>query len=215
MFDCGGSNADEAGAYAADYLNRAGVERLDYLILSHYDADHIGGVPELLREMAVGTIYLPDTPFDEEARDALTAEAAAHGAEVCILREDCTIPLGTGSLTVFAPVSLESDNAACASILYSLGDYDMLATGDLDEAAEHRLLQTHSLPKVEVYIVGHHGSSTSSGMELLRTIQPETALISVGKNSYGHPAAETLKRLSELGTVVYRTDLNGDLEIRR
>lgn len=215
MIDCGGSSADRTGAYAAEYLNRAGVRRLDYLILTHYDIDHIGGVPELLREVTVETIFLPDIPFAVESRDALAAEAARHGTSVRLIREDSTVPLGDGTLTIFAPVSLESDNAACASVLYSLGEYDMLATGDLDEAAEHRLLESHQLPKVEVYIAGHHGSATSSGMELLRAIQPETVLISVGRNSYGHPAAETLQRFAALGIAVYRTDLSGDLEIRR
>ena len=185
------------------------------MILTHYDIDHIGGVPELLREVTVETIFLPDIPFAVESRDALAAEAARHGTSVRLIREDSTVPLGDGTLTIFAPVSLESDNAACASVLYSLGEYDMLATGDLDEAAEHRLLESHQLPKVEVYIAGHHGSATSSGMELLRAIQPETVLISVGRNSYGHPAAETLQRFAALGIAVYRTDLNGDLEIRR
>ena len=215
MIDCGGSSADQTGAYAAEYLNRAGVRRLDYLILTHYDSDHIGGVPELLREVTVGTIFLPDIPFAVESRDALAAEAARQGTDVRLIREDSVVPFGDGTLTIFAPVSLESDNAACASVLYSLGEYDMLATGDLDEAAEHRLLESHQLPKVEVYIAGHHGSATSSGMELLQTIQPETVLISVGRNSYGHPAAETLQRFAALGIAVYRTDLSGDLEIRR
>lgn len=215
MIDCGGSSSDQTGAYAAEYLNRAGIRRLDYLILTHYDSDHIGGVPELLREVTVGTICLPDIPFAVETREALAEEAAGHGTDVLLFREDNTFRLGSGTLTVFAPVSLENENAACASVLFSLGDYDMLATGDLDEAGEHRLLASHQLPKVEVYIAGHHGSAASSGMELLRTIQPETVLISVGRNSYGHPAAETLRRFAALGIAVYRTDLNGDLEIRR
>ena len=215
LIDCGGSDADEAGAHAADYLRRAGFDRLDYLIVSHYDADHVGGIPELLREIEVARIYLPDVPFHSDHRMEIEEAARKSDAELCYVSEDTVLSFGDASLHLMAPVSMENDNAASVSVLYSDGDYDMLVTGDLDQAGEHSLLQMHALPDVEVYVAGHHGSNGSSGMELLRAIQPETVLISVGKNSYGHPSEALLQRLSTIDAVIYRTDQSGDIEIRR
>ncbi len=215
VIDCGGSDGDKAGAHAADYLRQSGVRTVDALILSHYDTDHVGGVAELLREIDVRTVYLPAVCFAPEKREALEAAASAHGAAVIPVAADLCLPFGSGSLQLFAPVGAENDNDGSVSVLFSERDYDMLVTGDLDQAGEHRLLAAHDLPDIEAFVAGHHGAESSSGMELLKTLRPETVLISVGRNRYGHPSESALARFAAIGAEVLRTDESGDLELKR
>ena len=215
VIDCGGSDGDKAGAHAADYLRQSGVRIVDALILSHYDTDHVGGVAELLREIDVRTVYLPAVCFAPEKREALEAAASAHGAAVIPVSADLCLPFGSGSLQLFAPVGAENDNDGSVSVLFSERDYDMLVTGDLDQAGEHRLLAAHDLPDIEAFVAGHHGAESSSGMELLKTLRPETVLISVGRNRYGHPSESALARFAAIGAEVLRTDESGDLELKR
>ena len=215
VIDCGGSDGDKAGAHAADYLRQSGVRTVDALILSHYHTDHVGGVAELLREIDVRTVYLPAVCFAPEKREALEAAASAHGAAVIPVSADLCLPFGSGSLQLFAPVGAENDNDGSVSVLFSERDYDMLVTGDLDQAGEHRLLAAHDLPDIEAFVAGHHGAESSSGMELLKTLHPETVLISVGRNRYGHPSESALARFAAIGAEVLRTDESGDLELKR
>ena len=215
VVDCGGSDGDKAGAHAVDYLRQQGVSAVDALILSHYDTDHIGGVPELLREIEVRTVYLPAVCLMPEKRRSIETEAAKSGAAVELVASDRCLRLGSGSLQLFAPTSAENDNAACVSVLFSIRDYDMLVTGDLDQAGEHRLLAAHDFPDIEAFVAGHHGAETSSGMELLKTLCPETVLISVGRNRYGHPSEGALSRFAAIGAEVLRTDECGDIELKR
>ena len=88
-----------------------------------------------------------------------------------------------------------------------------MITGDMDAATERKLLETFDLPDIEVLEVGHHGSKYSTSKELLAALTPETAVISVGGNSYGHPADETLRRLAVAGTDICRTDIQGSIDI--
>ena len=119
-------------------------------------------------------------------------------------------------MTVFPPLqSAGETNELGLCVLASAGDFDVLVPGDMSGQGEARLLAHTQLPKIEVLVAGHHGSATSTTQPLLDEIQPETAIISVGKNNrYGHPAQETLERLALAGTNIYRTDLQGTVTVR-
>ena len=100
-------------------------------------------------------------------------------------------------------------------MLASAAYFDVLIPGDIVGQGEERLLSHTQVARVEVLVAGHHGSATSTTQPLLDEIQPETAIISVGKNNrYGHPAQETLERLALAGTNIYRTDLQGTVTVR-
>ena len=215
LMDCGGSKDGEAGEAAARLLTAGGTDELDCLILSHYDDDHINGVEQLFSRLHVETLYLPDVEPDTDARRQIEALAAENETRIVYVTEDMTLPFDGGSLQIFAPVSSYDENAACLSVLYTAGEYDMLITADMDKYAEYALMESHALPDVELYVAGHHGSKYSTSAELLDTIQPETVLISVGRNSFGHPAQEVLERCAEAGAEVYRTDLCGNITIGR
>ena len=101
------------------------------------------------------------------------------------------------------------------AVVSTFHDFDVLVTGDMDKATEKKLLKAKLLPDVEVLVAGHHGSSYSTGKELLDATTPEAAVISVGEeNSYGHPGQATLDRLKERNIAVYRTDLEGTITIQ-
>ena len=88
----------------------------------------------------------------------------------------------------------KDDNERGISFLCTSGDYDLLVTGDMDIAAEKRLISMYTLPDIEALVAGHHGARTSTSDELLSALKPERVIISVGANSYGHPTAEMLRR---------------------
>ena len=216
MYDCGGSGSDYTGEQAARYLLSQGKSRLDILVLSHYDADHCGGVCQLLERLPVSLLYLPDLPCDTALRGDIEAGAHARGAEIRYVSQDEKLNYASSEVYIFAPMLDSSDNEASLALLYSQGSYDILATGDMTAQAERLLLSRRRLPDVEVLVAGHHGAAGSTCDTLLRQTQPETVLVSVGKNNlYGHPAAETLERVEAFGAQLLRTDLCGTITIRR
>ncbi len=215
LIDCGGSSAGGAGERAAQFLEQSGQLSLDVLMLSHYDLDHTGGLEHLLYRVDVRLLLLPDVPDAQGMREHIEQLAASYGTQVQYVTSDTIITFPGGSLSVFAPVSHASDNAASLCALFSAEGLDALVTGDLDIPGEYRLLSQKRLPQLDVLVAGHHGSATSTGQTLLEQTSPRAVLISVGYNSYGHPSGAVLQRIAGAGAAVYRTDQCGDITIWR
>lgn len=214
LTDCGSGNSwYDAGGVAFQQLRTMGCREVDYLILTHFDDDHVNGAEVLLSQIPVRTVLYPADGEDTETRRAILDFARETGAEVTALTEETELALGGAALTVYPPTGGTDDNERGLVVLASAGEEDLLITGDLDAAGERRLLETYGLPDIEYLAAGHHGSKYSTCDELLDAVSPETALISVGSNSYGHPAEETLRRLAEHGCTVYRTDLHGTIHL--
>lgn len=209
LVDCGGNGWDDPGDVAADYLQSLGASRLDALVLTHFHSDHACGVAELLSRIEVPLILAPDVDPDAPLRQEILALAQEYGCVVEFLLEDATLTFGDASLQIFEPLGKGSANEEGLSVLCSAGSYDVLVTGDMDSGVEKRLIKYKSLPDIELLIVGHHGSKSSTSEEFLLSTMPESAIISSGYNSYGHPALETLERLGAAGCDIYRTDLMG------
>ena len=213
LIDCGGlGTAENAGETAGRYLLSRGRRQVDVLLLTHLDSDHCNGVEALLALCPVRTLLLPAGEEHGETRAALSAAASRSGTELRCLKEDCLLTLGGVTAQLYAPEDTANERSLAAVV--SLGDYDVLVTGDMSRTKERTLLAQHPLEGIELYIVGHHGSRYASSEELLRSIGADTAVISCGYNTYGHPEAETLERLAACGYTVYRTDENGTIEIR-
>ena len=213
LVDCGsGSGWYGPGDTASQHLRAMGCWKLDRLILTHYDSDHVSGVRGLLARMDVGTILVPELTDDGLGREILEA-AYEHGAMVEAMERKTEIPMGKAVLTVLPPVGEGEDNERGLSVLASTGDADILITGDMDAATERRLLETYDLPDIEILVAGHHGSKYSTSDDLLDALAPETACISVGPNSYGHPSDATMRRLAEHGCAIYRTDMQGTIHL--
>lgn len=213
LIDCGGSGRTDPGDVAADYLMDRGERCLDKLILTHYHADHTNGLDALFRRLEIEEVILPAMEHDEDTQCHILELVRREGAAVTWLEEDTGLSLGTATLTLYAPLGDGGANEEGLSVLASAGDFHLLVTGDMNTNVEERLVKYGRLPRCQVLVAGHHGSRYASGDALLNAIRPQTVLISVGENTYGHPAGETLDRLARYGAQVYRTDLQGALTV--
>ncbi|MBE6927578.1 MAG: DNA internalization-related competence protein ComEC/Rec2 [Ruminococcaceae bacterium] len=214
MVDCGGENGDVDGETAARCLLTRGQSRLDALILTHYDDDHTGGVEQLLSRINVQTLFLPDISDDSGRREEILLAAERYQTPVYFVTRDISLEGYGASVQIWTPMAESSDNEGICALM-SLGEYDILITGDMSKDSEYRLLESHSIPPLEVLVAGHHGSKHSTSEILLERTRPAVVLISVGENRYGHPAAEVLSRIEQVGAAVFRTDENGDIFIVR
>ena len=210
LIDCGGY---DAGNQAADYFQSLGLSHIDLVILTHYHDDHAAGIPQLLERMEVGLLILPDVEPDSPLRSEVENAARAHGVETLLVADGAKAQLGETALTIYPPLGAGSSNEEGLSVLGSCGDFDVLVTGDMDTTVEGRLVKYGDLPETELLVVGHHGSKYAASEELLQAICPDIAVISVGYNTYGHPAEETLARLARQGCEIYRTDWSGTVSI--
>ncbi len=210
LIDCGGY---DAGNTAADYFQSMGLSHIDLVILTHYHDDHAAGLPQLLERMDVGLLILPDVEPDSVLRAQVESAAGTHGVETLFIADGATARLGEADLRIYPPLGSGGSNEEGLSVLASAGDFDVLVTGDMNAAVEERLVKYGGLPRTELLVAGHHGSKYASSEELLQAIGPELAVISVGYNTYGHPAEETLGRLARYGCRIYRTDWSGTVTI--
>ena len=210
VVDCGGDTGEEAANRTIQLLFSQGVFRLDGVILTHYDADHAGGVEKLMSVVPTDVLYLPVLDKDNEYKDILTEKFAE---KVHWVREE--VVLDDAEITIIPSDDTQDSNESSLCILFQPENCDILITGDRSEVGELALMEDVELPDLELLIAGHHGSRTSTSWELLNVTRPEIVIISVGKdNSYGHPTWETLERLDLFGCAVYRTDLEGTIIFR-
>ena len=210
MVDCGGDSDEEAADAASQLLLSQGIFRLDGLILTHYDADHAGGADELLSRISADKIYLPVFEEENAIKQELSEE---YASQIQWVSED--LVLEDVGITIYAAQQTNDANESSLCILFQPEKCDILITGDRSTEGELELLNCVNLPDLEILVAGHHGSRTSTSLELLKATSPEIALISVGAdNRYGHPTQETLERLNIFGCKVYRTDLDGTIILR-
>lgn len=214
LIDCGGNDSN-AGDTAADYLQSMGITRLDLLILTHCHDDHANGTAELLARLNVSSVVLPQlsSGSSQEQEEVITL-AREQGAEVTLLDHNRSLHFGRSILTLYAPLGDGGANEEGLFVLASCGEFDLLVTGDANAFSESLLMKYNHIPDIEVLAAGHHGSAGSTSEALLDTLKPETCLISVGQNTYGHPSQDTLARLAQRDIEIYRTDRMGNLTIR-
>ena len=214
LVDCGGSGSGSAGDIAADYFAAQGRTRLDLLVLTHFDSDHFNGVEQLFYRMKVARVAIPAGDTDPGDAARLLELAEAEGAQVILVDGTKKLLLGDADLTLFPPLGGGTSNESGLFALCTVGDFDVLITGDADAFVEKMLVKYCPIPDIELLMVGHHGSKNSSCEEFLRATAPELAVISAGaNNSYGHPAPETLDRLEALGSEIRRTDEDGTVTV--
>lgn len=213
LVDCGGSGTSSAGDLAADRLAALGHTHLDALILTHLDDDHYNGAAQLFWRLEIDRVFLPESAEQPEHLAQLLALAEAEGAQVTFVTEVRVLSAGNTVFTLYPPLSGGTSNEEGLFVLASCGSFDTLITGDADAFVEEMLIKYCPIPDLELLLVGHHGSKYSTSTQLLDVLRPELAIISVGYNSYGHPADETLERLAASGAQVWRTDLDGSVTI--
>lgn len=212
LVDCGGDYEQEAADTAFQRLRSQGIDRLDSIILTHYDRDHAGGAEYLLRCIPAERLYLPDIEPDHILRKTLEQ---THGDKIIWVKTGMVLALQEYDLTLVAATEETSGNESGLCILFQPQDCDILITGDRSDVGERELMERMQLPRLELLVVGHHGAQQAACWELLQITQPKAAVISVGeKNSYGHPAQQVLARLRIWGCRVWRTDQDGTIVFR-
>ena len=216
IIDCGGKNSlDNAGDTAADFLLSRGRRGIDALVLTHLHDDHANGVLRLMYRVDVGGLYYPDNAEDADGDLAVILAAAEElGVEAHPVSEDGALSFGGLSLELYAPAEDSRDNERGLIIRAGLPGLDAVITGDAGAATERDYVERGVLDDADVLVAGHHGSRYSNSIEMAGAVEPETVIVSVGYNTYGHPAEEALDRLAFKGARIFRTDLNGTVTIR-
>ncbi len=188
------------------------MDHLDYVVATHPDADHIGGLDEVLAGMPFGVAIVSPKTKDTTVYSRLIAAIQAAGVQPTVAAAGSVlIDDGNLEVDVLGPLkTYDCSNDSSVVLTVTSGDIDFLLMGDAE--AEGDFLRSGVGLQAEVLKVGHHGSSSSSTTSFLAAADPDYAVISVGAgNSYGHPTASTLAALSAAGATVYRTDLNGTI----
>lgn len=211
MVDCGGDYDEGTADIAAETLLSMGISRIDGLIITHFDADHVCGAAYLLSRIRVDTLMLPEDPEN----DTYNALPDLCTGRVITVNQDIAFSWDTAQMTVFAGNGGDYGNEMSLCVLFQSGNCDILITGDRPVRTELALLFHRDIPELEYLVAGHHGADTSTSNALLNRLKPKTVLISVGKNNRnGHPAPNLLARLKMHGCNILRTDLQGTITIR-
>lgn len=217
LVTCGGhamlidTGDDTKGTAIQNYLQKQKITKLDYLILTHPDADHIGGAPVVITKFDISKVFVSNFEKDNKTYRKLVQSLDDKRIKALTPKVNSQYSLGSASITILAP-SQEYDNPNDASIALLLknGNRSFLFTGDAGETAEKDILATGIDISADVYKAGHHGSKYSTSADFFEAVDPFYAVISCGEgNSYGHPHAETLNTFRTNGVKVYRTDESG------
>ncbi len=193
------------------FLKSEGIRKLDKLILTHGDMDHIGGAPAILSELSIDEVLIPISIERSEMERRVLGIAETNQAKNRIVGAGARWKVGQDFFQIISPLEKLEDKNEGSIVLYaSFGGKRWLFTGDLGAKGEAELITQFARMDVDVLKIGHHGSKTSSSEIFLDSIQPETAVISVGEgNRYGHPHAEVVERLESHKVKLYRTDTQG------
>lgn len=207
LIDAGNNND---GKNVVSFLQEKGITQIDYLIGTHADEDHIGGIDDIINSMDIGTFLIPT--IGENGTDYKNAVETAKDKNIQIKHPT------RGDIFYFENAQFEvmsameeegtSDNNSSLVIEFTYNNTTYLFMGDAETEVEN----SRSWNKVNVLKVGHHGSNSSSSTKFLEQVNPEYSIIEVGKNnSYNLPSDKAIKRLEESGTQVLRTDkANGE-----
>lgn len=207
----GGDNY--TGTQVQLYLKKQGIKRLDYVIATHPDSDHIGGLDVIVYKYDCDTVIMPDIQKDSKSYRDLIAAMDSKYYKATLPQVGREYALGEASFTVISPVrEYEDANNFSVGILLKHGENTFLFTGDAESEAERDIATGSINIDCDVYKAGHHGSTSSSSKMLLNAANPAFAVISCGSgNSYGHPHASVLNELKYKGIKIFRTDLQGTI----
>lgn len=197
-----------------NYLKEHKVEKLDYLILTHPHADHIGAASEVVNTFSIGKIIMSPKTNNTKVFETLLDTIAKKNLKITKPVVGDSYTIGNAKFTIFAPNSMDyGSNLNNYSIGLRLvnGDNSFLFIGDSETEAIADILASRQTLDSDVLLCGHHGSKTSTTADLLKAVTPNYAVISVGDNSYGHPSDSTLSLLKKNNIKTYRTDENGTI----
>ena len=201
-------------------LRNLGITEVPLLILSHFHADHVGGLSGLVQSRRVGQVWISNNL--EPLLESTQALALLRESEIIMVQKGLVSQIAGIKFEILWPENTTRSfeampgdgsqiNNSSIAMLVTTPDWSIFTAGDLEPPAQHEILR--SVRIVDIYKVCHHGSKYQDE-ELMSALSAQIAVISVGaKNSYGHPAPETIASLTRLGTQVVRTDIDGAVAI--
>lgn len=210
MIDGGPS---KASSVVYTVLKNKGIKNIDIMIATHPDEDHIGGLSGALNYAKVSKILSPVTTHDTKTFKSLLKYINKQGKSITVPKLDDEEYLGSAKIKVIGPVyDCDDTNNKSIVVKITYGKNSFIFMGDAEKQEESDILRKYGKLDCDVLKVGHHGSNSSTTRSLLKSIMPEYAVISVGKdNKYGHPTEKTLNRLAQEKIQIFRTDLQGDI----
>ena len=223
LIDGGGSefgSFDVGEKTLLPYLLDRKIKKLDYVLISHFDSDHVGGILTLMEKIKIEKIIICKQGEVSENYKKFLKILKSKKIKVQIVKAKDKISIDKDTFFYILHPANElikdnilNNNSIVTKFYYR--NFSILFTGDIEEIAEKELIKKYessSILRSTVLKVGHHGSKTSSTKELLEKVKPKIALIGVGENNnFGHPNSEVLNRLNSLNCKIYRTDLNGEI----
>lgn len=222
MIDSGGQENleeyDVGKAVLVPYLLARGITKLDYIVISHFHADHCNGFIAIMNEIKVDKIIIAkqENHTKEEERIINLAKEKNIGIIYAKMGQKINFDSETYIDILYTGNDIQNlnNNSIIAELKYKA--FSMLFTGDAEEKEEKEFLQECKVNKLKIDIlkVGHHGSKTSSSQDFINSVNAKIALIGVGKNNnFGHPNIEIIDRLKKSGAKIYRTDIMGEIMI--
>ena len=203
-----------AGYTVKSYISELGYSTINYIVATHPHEDHIGGLLTIFDNFEVETFYMPNKEHTTDIFMELLNSVSANGCKAIYAKNGVSV-INEDNLKVsfVAPLSSSySDlNNYSAIVKINYKDSTFLFTGDAESVVESELLSSGQSLNADILKVGHHGSNYSSTTSFLSKVKPKHAIISVGGNNYGHPAADALSRLNDIGASIYRTDEVGTI----
>ena len=191
------------------YLNSLGISKINLLILTHGDYDHIGDTINLLNEIKVDEVLFNNDSFNDTENKiikVLDKKNIRYSKNSEYFRK-------IKDLYFLNTKMYDNENDNSTVVYFTYKNFSFLFTGDASKEREEDIMENYNIKDVSFLKVGHHGSKTSTGSSFIKKINPKYSIISVGENNrYGHPNNEALKNLTN--SKIYRTDLDGSIEIK-
>ncbi|RKN66077.1 MBL fold metallo-hydrolase [Paenibacillus ginsengarvi] len=210
LIDAGNNDKEEM---IVAYLQRAGIKKIDILVGTHPDADHIGGLDAVIDHFDIGQFYMPKVQSNTKTYEDVLLAAKKKGIKVDSAKADVNLKWDSGATArIVAPIGDYSDtNEMSAVIRVAYGETSFLLTGDAESKSETDLVASGTNLKADVLLIGHHGSNSSTSDPFLERVGPKYAVIQSGKNNYGHPTPEILAKLAGKNITVLRNDTSGNI----
>ena len=214
VIDVGTNDASDA---LLDHYKEHGIETVKYMFFTHPHDDHMGAAETVIRAIEVENIIMTDRTSN--AKFFTGALDAIEEKDINVIRSKIgdVYTVGGLKMTILAPTdekySDDDTNNSSIILLAEFGETSAIFTGDAESVSEKVLLSMFKASDLDCDLlkVGHHASSSSTTEEFLRALTPTYAVVSVGKNSYGHPDQAVLDRLASFGTTVYITQRDGSV----
>ncbi len=217
-------NYDYGKNVVVPFILKSGIGKVDYIIISHFDSDHVGGLFAVMEDLNVGRVIISAQGESSENFETFNDIVKENKIQVIVAKKgdriqienDLYVDVLWPNASKLISENVLNNNSIVCKLHYK--SFSMLFTGDIEEIAERQILAEYrnnmQILDSTILKVGHHGSKTSSTQEFVNIVKPKIALIGVGKNNkFGHPNMEILERLKNSGSKIYRTDKFGEISV--